>query len=72
MTGEPSVQKHGFQIGEGVVIDVSIQPKATGVSVPKPRPNPRRIGELSLDISDPSNEEKSFPVAFTFDLVYPR
>ena len=72
MTSEPSVQKFSFQLGEGVVLDVSVQPKATGVSVPKPRPNPRRIGELILDISDPSNEERSFPVAFTFDLVYPR
>ena len=70
MTGEPSVQKHGFQIGEGVVIDVSIQPKATGVSVPNPRPVPRRIGVLTLDIGDLADETKSFEVQFTFDLNY--
>ncbi|MES5813945.1 hypothetical protein [Pseudoxanthomonas sp. Soil82] len=70
MTGEPSVQKHHFQIGEGVVIDVSIQPKATGVSVPKPRPVPRRIGVLKLDIGDLTDERNSFEVEFTFDLNY--
>ena len=70
MTSEPSVQKFSFQLGEGVVLDVSVQPKATGVSVPKPRPVPRRIGVLTLDIGDPTDETKSFEVEFTFDLNY--
>lgn len=70
MTSEPSVQKFSFQLGEGVVLDVSVQPKATGVSVPKPRPNPRRIGVLKLDIGDLTDERNSFEVEFTFDLNY--
>jgi|GEM_PF-830538 len=71
MTDVPSVQKFSVEIDRGVFVDVSVQLKATGVSVPKPRPSPRRIGELKLDIGDPaSGEAAPVQAVFTIDLRY--
>ncbi|GAB3509981.1 hypothetical protein MNQ95_08475 [Pseudoxanthomonas daejeonensis] len=63
-------QTFSVAIAEGVFVDVSIQLKASAPVVPKPRPNPRRLAELVLDIGDPSSEAAPVQANFKIDLKY--
>jgi hypothetical protein len=57
MTMQQEEPRVSIDLGDGVYIDIDIQPMMSGPVVPKPRP--KLVAELILDVGDPVSGDAS-------------